>query len=308
MNSRPLVSIAIPAYNHAEFIEACLNSVCAQTYPELELVVIDDGSTDDTFEVARRYIEPYRNRFRRVVLEQRENQGVSANSNACIAACRGDWVHLLGSDDVLYPNKVERIQQFIEDWNCPNLALVHADCGYVDRNGETVTRSKLKSRPRPGPDFEAYRWLFLGEHYVFNPTIALHRATFLASGGFDRNLPLEDLDCWLRLSVKHAIARVPEILASYRKHSGNSSRNRLKMLAAQFRTYAKFLRNNPGLVDERSLRKHFHRNLWRFWRRVRKADPWLFLWVAIGAARSVARTPDARDYERFAVMLDKVLS
>ena len=87
MTTLPLVSIAIPAYNHASFIEDCLASVCAQTYPELELVLIDDGSTDNTFEIAKSFLEQHRSRFLRIVLECRQNQGVSANSNACIEAC-----------------------------------------------------------------------------------------------------------------------------------------------------------------------------------------------------------------------------
>ncbi|MBK8524399.1 MAG: glycosyltransferase family 2 protein [Betaproteobacteria bacterium] len=71
----PLVSIAIPAYRHARYIETCLASVCAQTYPELELVLIDDGSPDDTFEVAKRFLDAHRDRFRHIVLERRENRG-----------------------------------------------------------------------------------------------------------------------------------------------------------------------------------------------------------------------------------------
>ncbi|MDQ5882353.1 MAG: alpha,3-rhamnosyltransferase [Pseudomonadota bacterium] len=120
----PLVSIAIPAYRHARYIETCLASVCAQTYPELELVLIDDGSPDGTFEVAKRFLDAHRDRFRRIVLERRETRGVSANSNACIEACSGEWVHLLGSDDRLYPEKVARIQAAIDEWNLPDLGCV----------------------------------------------------------------------------------------------------------------------------------------------------------------------------------------
>ena len=305
MMTPQLVSIAIPTYNHAAFIEACLASVCAQTYPELELILIDDGSTDDTFELAQRFLEPNRKRFRRVVLERHENQGVSANSNACIQACQGDWVHLLGSDDLLYPNKVERIQQSIQDWNCPNLALVHADCNYIGEDGSIVTRAKQKSRPDPGPDAQAYRWLFLGEHYIFNPTIALRREIFIAIGGFDRTLPLEDLDCWLRLAVHHAIARVPEVLASYRKHPGNSSRRRLKMLAAHFNTYAKFLIQHPGLIGDSAIGEHFRRNVWRFWHRIRNQKPWLLPRVVASILKSRWRTPEAQDYEHFGLTLEK---
>lgn len=305
MSAPPLVSVAIPAYNHAVFIEDCLASVCAQTYPELELVLIDDGSTDGTFEKAQRFLAAHPGRFRRTVLEQRQNQGVSANSNACIAACKGQWVHLLGSDDIFYPEKIERIQQAIETWNCPDLALVHADCSYIGPQGELVTRTKQKSRPEPGPDYQAYRWLYLGTHYVFNPTIALHREAFLAAGGFDPTLPLEDLDCWLRLSVKHALARVPEELAAYRKHPGNSSRKRLKMLAAQFHTYAKFLAEHPGLIEAVSNARHFRKNLQRYWRRIRKHAPWLLPQILLAAALSYWKSPSAAQYTAMAKRLDR---
>ena len=306
MNTPPLVSIAIPAYNHAAFIEACLASVCAQTYPELELVLIDDGSTDNTFEFAQRFLEAHRQRFRRVVLERRENQGVSANSNACIEACQGGWVHLLGSDDVLRPNKIERIQQAISEWDCPDLALVHADCDYIGADGATVTRSRLKSRPAPGPDRHAYRWLFLGEHHIFNPTVAVHRENFLAAGGFDRDLALEDLDCWLRLATRHAVARVPEILASYRKHPGNSLRRRVRMLGALFKTYGKFLAAHPGMIADHEIRTHFRQNVWRFWRRARASRPLMIIPAFAAILRSRVQTPSAQDYRHFGEILDRI--
>lgn len=301
----PLVSIAIPAYKHAMFIEACLASVCAQTYPELELVLIDDGSPDDTLEVARRFLETRRDRFRRVVLERRENKGVSANSNSCIEACQGEWVHLLGSDDVLYPEKVARIQSAIADWNLVDLALVHTDADFIDQHGLPVARTAQLPRPQPGPDHEASQWLFMGRHSIINPTIALHRKTFLAIGGFDKTLALEDMDCWLRLSVGHAIARVPEILASYRKHPGNTLRRRVKMLGAQFLTFAKFIEDNPGLISEENIGKQFRKNIWRFWQRMRKMRPWLYPTVILAMLRSHFVTPQAADYRRFGTILDK---
>ena len=297
--SQPLVSIAIPSYNHSAYIEACLASVCAQTYSELELVLIDDGSTDGTFEIAQRFLEPFRDRFRRVVLERRKNQGVSANSNACIEACQGEWVHLLGSDDLIYPNKVERIQEHIAAWNTPDLVLVHADIDYIDQHGGPTTRQRQKGRPVPGPLHGAYRDLFMEEYFVFNPTVTLRRDAFLDIGGFDQNLRLEDIDCWLRLSVGHSIARVPEALASYRKHPGNTSRKRTMMLSAQFLTYAKFLESNPGLICDEDLRSHFRRKMKRFWRRSRKQKPWLAPLIATEVLQSFVRSPSAKDYRRY---------
>jgi alpha-1,3-rhamnosyltransferase len=301
----PLVSVAIPAYNHAAFIEACLASVCAQSYPELELVLIDDGSQDDTLEVARRYLAPRGERFRRIVLERQENQGVSATSNACIAACRSEWVHLLGSDDVLYPEKIARIQQAIADWNCPDLALVHADADTIDAHGHPVARRRQPPRPAPGPDREAWRALFLSDNFIVNPTVALRRETFLAAGGFDTNLALEDIDCWLRLSARHAIARVPEVLAGYRKHPGNTLRRRVRMLGAQFHTFGKFLSGHEDLIADADIRRHFRRYLKRFWRRMRRKQPWLLPLVLGAQLISHLRTPQAEDYRRFGRLLDR---
>lgn len=302
--TQPLVSVAIPAYNHAAFIEACLASVCAQTYPELELVLIDDGSTDGTFEIARRFLEPRRGRFRRFVLERQENRGVSAATNAAISACRGEWVHLLGSDDVLYPNKVERIQQAIAEWHCPNLALVHADVDYIDERGERHVRQPKEPRPAPGLDRQAWRWLFMGDYYVFNPTLALRREAIESIGGFDGSLALEDMDCWLRLAVRYPIARVPEVLAAYRKHPGNTTRKRVKMLGAHMLTYGKFLAEHPGMIPDADIRRHFRRYLKRFWRRMRRRQPWLLPRVLGAQLMSHLRTPRPEDYRRFGRLLD----
>ena len=305
--SRPLVSIAIPAYNHATFIEDCLASVCEQTYPELELILIDDGSTDATYEIAEKYLATRRDRFRRVVLQRQPNQGVCATSNAVITAAQGEWVHLLGSDDMLYPNAVERTQQAIREWNCPELALVHADIDMVDATGQAIEGTRLRrDRPPPGIDREAWHWLFRNRQYIFNPTVALRREAILSIDGFDRHLALEDLDCWLRLSLRYPIARVPEVLARYRKHAGNTSRRRLMMLGALLRTYGNFVEVAGDRLGTTEIREHFRRNLKQVWRRFRANRPaWLFS-VAGAWMGSYLRSPDARDYYRFGELLDRL--
>lgn len=302
MTQYPLVSVAIPAYRHERYIETCLASVCAQTYPELELVLIDDGSPDATFERAGEFLASHGQRFRRIVLEKRENSGVSANSNACIAACRGEWVHLLGSDDRLYPEKIARIQQAIATWGCPELALVHTDTDTIDADDLVRPVRRPGRHAGAGPDHAAYRWLF-HRNLISNPSIALHRERFLACGGFDPSLPLEDLDCWLRLSVDHAIARLPEVLASYRKHPGNSLRQRQKMLGAFFLTYEKFLACHPGLIPDEEIRRHFRWHLERFRRRFPDRSPQTLLLITRHWLASYFRTPLPEDYHRFGALL-----
>jgi alpha-1,3-rhamnosyltransferase len=284
-----------------------LASVCAQTYPELELVMIDDGSNDGTFEIARKFLEPHSNRFRRIVLERQDNQGVCATSNAVIAASRGEWVHLLGSDDVLYPNKVERIQRAIKESCCSDLALVHADIDMIDADGQSIDGTRLrKHRPPPGIDYEAWRWLFCNRQYIFNPTVALRREAILAIGGFDPHLALEDLDCWLRLAVRYPVARVPEVLARYRKHSGNTSRRRLMMLGALLHTFGNFLATSGERLCEDEIRHHFQKNLKQVWRRFRANRPTWLPTVIRAWLSSLRQTPNADDYHRFGNLLDEL--
>ncbi len=184
-------------------------------------------------------------------------------------------------------------------------ALVHADVDYINEDGGRIERPRAKSRPPAGIEHEAYRWLFLQKHFIFNPTLALHRQSFLDAGGFDPALPLEDLDCWLRLATQHTFGRVPEVLAAYRKHPGNASRRRLKMLAAQFDTYASFIERYPELLSPDEIRENFRDNLRRFWKRMRRKQPWLYPAV-LGARLRYRRTPpDASAYRRFSAILKR---
>lgn len=303
--SHPLTSVAVPAYNHGRYIEACLASVRDQTYPRLELVVIDDGSRDDTMARVEAFLAAHGERFERVVARTRPNRGVSATSNECIAECRGEWVHLLGSDDLLYADKVAAQQEAIDAWDDPGLGLVYADIERVDADGR-VLPVRERDRPPPGPDPRAYRTLFLANP-VPNPTVALRREAFLKTGGFDEGLFLEDWDCWLRLSARYGVARVPRVLAAYRHHGANTHTNQPRMLEAMLRSFGKFLELHGDLVPpdirRRSLRKNLHR-LWRWGRKHRRdALPGILR----DAAALPFRVPEARDYHRYAALIRETI-
>ncbi len=302
----PLMSVAIPAYNHVDYIEACLASVCAQTYPELEIVLVDDGSTDDTLSRAKAFLDRHASRFRRIEAYSRPNSGVSATSNECISACRGEWVHLLGSDDTLLPDKIMREWQAIREWDDPELALVYADVEDIDYTGRRLKRHDL-GRPAQGPDHKAYEALFLGNP-VINPTVALRREAFLKIGGFDETLALEDWDCWLRLSARYSIARVPEVLACYRRHGTQTSRNQTRMLHAMMITFGKFLIQHGELIPSEIRRRSLHKNLHRLFRWARKNQPSLLPFLLKDALVSLFFTPQAEDYFRYAQALEPCLN
>lgn len=298
MNCPPLVSVAVPAYNHASFLPACLESVRNQTYPRLELVIVDDGSIDDTRAVAERFAATHAGRFERLAILHQPNQGVSAASNRAIAACQGEWVHLLGSDDLLYPDKILRQQQAINAWREPRLALIYSDVDFIDAEGR-VRSSATRNRPPPGPDFQAYLWL-IRYNDIANPTVALRREAFLAMGGFDEGLRLEDLDGWLRLSVHHAIARIPGVLAGYRRHDGNASQRQLMMFEANWDTLGKFAEQHGELIPPALWRACLRRRLRSFLRWARKNAPSLIPMILSDVLLSLVRTPKPAVWRRYA--------
>jgi alpha-1,3-rhamnosyltransferase len=257
-----LVSVAIPAYNHEKFIVDCLESVRGQDYQNIELIIIDDGSKDSTPQLISQFIKTYEQRFSRVVFLSRPNRGVSFTSNECFSHARGEWVHLLGSDDLMKPFKISRMMRAYEEWGDPDVALIYSDADYIDNRG-TVVRVVDKVFP-PGVDKNAYRRLFLS-NCIPNPTLAIRREAFEAVGGFDESLFLEDWDMWLRLSARYPIARIPEVLASYRYHVGNTHTRKAEMLEACLRSYGKFLEMHRELLDtsmiSRNWRKCLHRLL-----------------------------------------------
>lgn len=294
----PLVSVAVPTYNHAPFLTACLESVRNQTYPRLELVIVDDGSTDATLAVAERFAADHAEHFEQLTLLHQSNRGVSAASNRAIAACRGEWVHLLGSDDLLYPDKIQIQQQAIADWNEPRLALVYSDVDFIDTNGRVLS-SATRKRPPPGPDHQAYLRL-IQYNDVANATVALRREAFLAIGGFDENLPLEDLDCWLRLSVRHAMARVPGLLAGYRRHSDNASLRQRMMFEANWDTLGKFAEQHGDLIPPALWRACLRRRLRSFLRWARKNARALIPVILGDVLLSLIRTPEPTVWRRYA--------
>lgn len=296
-----LISIAIPAYNHERYIRDCLNSVLRQDYSNLELVVIDDGSRDATPHLIEEFIAAHRQRFSQVVFRSRPNRGVSYTSNECFACATGEWVHLLGSDDILKPDKVSRMQQAIADWGIDDLGLVFADADFIDAQGQVVPRTVKETFP-PGPDRFACRRLFLANR-IPNPTVAIRREAFVAVGGFDESLFLEDWDMWLRLAARFPIARVPEVLASYRYHPGNTHQRATEMLEACLLTYCKFLQQHRDLLDDKTISANWRKNLHRLSRWARRHRPALLARVALDVVRSLASVPGARDYARYAEIL-----
>ncbi|HEX9950166.1 MAG TPA: glycosyltransferase family A protein [Rubricoccaceae bacterium] len=183
---RPLVSVIIPAYNHAPYVEQAIASVLGQTYAHIELVVVDDGSTDDTLAVIERARAASGGRFEVVA---QPNGGVSAALNAGLALTRGAFVSFLASDDWWAPDKTAR-QVALFAALPPSVGVVHGSSYTVDATGRQVATAGLY-RPTEGGSLVDILSLRTG---VVATSVLVRRAACDAAGGFDESMAAEDVD------------------------------------------------------------------------------------------------------------------
>lgn len=240
MNSpAPLVSVIIPTYNGAAFIVDAVASALAQTYAPVEVIVIDDGSTDDT----RKLLEPFAGRIQYVY---QRNAGVSAARNRGIVQARGEWIAFLDADDVWLPSKVQRQFDHLEQH--PRAGLVHSDAEYLE--GTTGVRSR---RAKPRELFVGYcdRQLLLGNRVVLS-SVMIKRSVLETVGHFDENIArstTEDYDLWLRTAREFEFAYVDEPLILYRIHASNASKDVRAMRCYELYVLDKAIKASPELVS-----------------------------------------------------------
>lgn len=204
----------MPAYNYGHFIEQAVRSAFVQDHRPLELVVVDDGSTDDTWERLERLQKeaPFP-----MKLVKGAHKGVSAAMNLGLQAATGEWIAMLHADDWAREDRVSKQVAAI----APGVVLVHSEYISVDPEGKpTPYDSSIDLPPVSG---DALRKLLLLEGDVRSMTIMFNRAAMTASGAYDESLPVEDWQMSLRLAAAGQIAHVPEQLIFRRVHATSVS-------------------------------------------------------------------------------------
>jgi glycosyltransferase involved in cell wall biosynthesis len=234
-------SLIIPTFNHARFLGAAIDSALAQTLGAVDVIVVDDGSIDDTPAVLERYAG-------RVRVLRQPNRGLSAARNAGLAAARGTFVSFLDADDVMAPTKLAAQLAVLE--RSPAIGWT-----YCDVLMETVaTGATTRASERFGYGARALDgWLFPELiHGNFIPAIAplVRRTALEAAGGFDERLTaLEDWDMWLRLSLIAEARYTPAVLVTYRIRAGGMSEDRVRMDTSRFQVLDKINRTRPAALE-----------------------------------------------------------
>ena len=209
----PPVTVLIPAYNAARTIGRALASVWRQNYPDMEVVVVDDGSGDETCAVVEGASSGHRLRLIRL----EKNRGVSCALNAGIREARYEYVAFLDADDEWLDDKLIRQLSIIDA--CPEMTLISCGCEFVDPDGCAVGTFGLEIPAYPPGEF--WRALLV-RSYIAKPTAVARRARLLEVGGFDEALKVgEDQDMWIRLALVGDVGFVREILV--RVHDTSNS-------------------------------------------------------------------------------------
>jgi hypothetical protein len=274
---RPLVSLVVPSYNVEQYVAEAIDSALAQTYRPLEIVVVDDGSTDSTADVVHAYLG-----HPEVVYVHQENRGLAGARNRGIAEARGDVIGLLDADDVWMPQKVERAVAYLGEH--PEVGWVTTDC-YLLRD-HTPTEERYYGDmvpvefPEPGPaQLDA-----IAQRNYMSVACHIRRELFDRFGVFDESLRrTEDYDLWLRFLLGGtSVGRIDEPLGWYRLHAGALSAN----LQAQWESHLTVLERHLPALWERGARgaaREYYDIARRCAKRGDRAAAARFAWMAVRA-------------------------
>ena len=201
----PKISVMIPVYNSARFLQEAIESVLAQTYKDYEIIVIDDGSTDNTKEV----LAPYCDRIRYIY---QQNQGASSARNKGIRYSQGEYIAFLDADDIWLPEKLHIQVDYLD--NNQEIALIYSWALWVDVNGRPLNKRNRSNRSLPTGDI--FNILFV-RNFITPSSVMIRKRMLDTVGLFDESLThAEDHELWLRIAREFKGFGINKYLCKYR--------------------------------------------------------------------------------------------
>jgi glycosyltransferase involved in cell wall biosynthesis len=290
-STEPLVSVVMPLYNSASTVAASLDSVLAQTYPNIEILVVDDGSTDDGVGLCRQYDDV------RLRIVQQKNRGLAGARNTGIRHATGSILAFLDSDDLWLPEKVERHVQHLQ--SNPVVGVSYSRSAFIDASGRPL--GIYQTPPLHGITPE----LILCRNPISNGSCVVMRREVLDGIRFEDNLygspesywfddsfrQSEDIECWLRIALltQWRIEGIPEALTLYRVSSGGLSANIEKQFASWQRVLDKTAHYAPELIRRHGERALGYQLRYLARRSIREGQPHLGVKLAHQALKHYPR-------------------
>jgi glycosyltransferase involved in cell wall biosynthesis len=247
----PEVSVIIPSFNRAKIVPKAIDSVLQQTYKDYEIIVIDDGSTDNTKTVLR----PYGNK---IIYRYQDNGGISSARNRGIEIAGGTYIALLDSDDYWLEEKLERQMACFKENASYGMVATRCSSFSIDGNFDVLEpQGKIRKKNRPGKSGWIYQDLFY-RNFIRTSSVVIRQDCFGKVGLFDESLYQgEDVDMWMRMAKAYQVGFINEPLTVYTDNPKGVSTDRL----AGRETYLQVLEKNydPTLIPSRLYKKRMAR-------------------------------------------------
>ena len=258
MNVAPLVSVVIATYNRSRLLPETVDSVLAQSFQDFELIVVDDGSTDDT----RDALASYKDRIQYIY---QENRGPSAARNLGVRHSKAKWISFQDSDDLCLPQHLRTLYGYVQ---------AHSDCGMVFANGNYLGGPEHnRDAIIPGDKSRGLAERGVRLKDLFNKSIVRLQAALISRrvydevGGHDESLRIcMDLDLSFRLMIRFPVAYIDEAVFLYRKHEGNIGRNEELRLTENIRVIQKLLSDHPEAMTALGESQVRNRLAYRYYR------------------------------------------
>ena len=221
--SAPLVTVICICYNHARFVKEALDSVVNQTYGNIELIVIDDGSTDGSGKVIKQWIASHP---KTTLLLNARNLGYCKTFNKAYAISKGSFCIDLAADDILLPNRIEvGLKTWVDAG--PDYGVNFSDAEHIDEQGNFIRLHSSKYPHNTIPSGDIYKQI-IDRYFICSPTMMFRREVVEHINGYDESLAYEDFDFWVRASRKYKFIYSHQVLLKKRSVLNSMSMNQFK--------------------------------------------------------------------------------
>ena len=231
-NSKPLVSVTVITYNSSKYVLETLDSIKAQTYKRIELIISDDCSSDNTVELCENWLQENRSRFSNVkMVTSHVNTGIVGNKNRALENCYGEWVKGIAGDDKLLSNCIEDYLNYIHSCKF-NITAIHGNIKIYKKSFEEKNLVEIRDYSNDIFNFsettaqDQYE-LLLRKNYIGAPSVMIKRQTIQDVGGYNEKFYFEDLPMWLQLTLNNnKIYYLNKSVVCYRLHDSQSKSNK----------------------------------------------------------------------------------
>ncbi|WP_197043868.1 glycosyltransferase [Aureispira sp. CCB-QB1] len=218
-NKEPLVSIVAACFNHEKFLEETLDSIAKQSYSNIELIITDDGSRDNSVVLIKEWMA--RNTIPCTLIANEKNEGICKTFNKGLAKCTGKYFQVIACDDVMLEDKIKS-QVAILEKSSEQVAVIYTDAQVIDENSILIHDSFSKYWNFPA-DAETTLKGLIKQNTIIAPSVLIRRSALVELGGYDEKLSYEDWDIWLRLARKYDFIKLEKPLVKYRHFSTSMS-------------------------------------------------------------------------------------